>query len=78
MAGFILALALLVFSGVQWWQRYSLPYNESGRYFDPGSGVVWHEHAVTVYAALTILALLLLAWLVVRVLSFRTGKGADK
>ena len=37
---------------LQWWQRFNMPYNEAGRYFD--GLVVFDEQGVVVYALLSI------------------------
>ena len=34
-----------------WWQRFNMPYNDAGRYFD--GLVVFHEQGVVVYALLS-------------------------
>lgn len=66
-AGLLLNLALFLFSTVEWVNRSTLSYNESGRYFDSSTGIVWHEQAVFVYAALSMVSFLLLAFTCYRV-----------
>lgn len=51
-AAFLLGAALLLIA----WQRWQLPYNELGRYFDPSSSVVYRVEARSAYTLLGCLA----------------------
>ncbi|MGB7182482.1 MAG: hypothetical protein WA888_07095 [Burkholderiaceae bacterium] len=66
-AGLLLNLAVFLFSTAQGLKGSTLPYNESGRYFDSSTGIVWHEQAVFVYAGLSIVSFLLLIFIGYRV-----------
>jgi hypothetical protein len=43
------AAALLL--GLLWLKRFSLPYNEQGRYFDAANSVTYDDRAVLVYGS---------------------------
>ena len=70
----VLALVCSLLLGYISYNRYLLPYNEEGRYFD--GQVVWHEHSVTIYGLLS------MALLIIGALSFfittRHPKGASE
>ncbi len=51
--GAIFLLVALCF-GVITWQRSQLPYNEEGRYFDPGEAVVYNEQSVMIWLVLSL------------------------
>lgn len=62
MLGRFIAIFLLIaaaVSGVLFWQRRSLPYNEQGRYFEAAQGVVYEAQAVTVYGGATVVLIIL-------------------
>jgi hypothetical protein len=54
--GFMLSIGSSLLFSVLCWKRSQLPYNQSGRYFD--GAIVWDEQAVTAYALLTLMSLL--------------------
>jgi hypothetical protein len=45
---------LFIFFAVTAWQRYNLPYNEMGRYFDESQVIVYEEQAWEVYMLISI------------------------
>ncbi len=68
----IFLLIAAVPTGILFFQRRGLPYNELGRYFNPAEGLVYEAQAVTIYGAFA--AIFLLAGLAV-LLSGRRPKG---
>ncbi len=70
----VLALVCSLVLGYISYNRYLLPYNEEGRYFD--GQVVWHEHSVTIYGFLS-MALLIIGALAFFV-TIHHPKGSSK
>ena len=64
----ILVPLLIGTFGIGWVfiKRIRLPYNSEGRYFDEGSGVVYHQQAVVVYGLLSIIVLAIIVGVVYR------------
>ena len=62
--------------GALFWQRWSLPYNEQGRYFDAAQGVVYEAQAAEVYGMLS--GILMLAGVMVLVIGRRSADEVPK
>lgn len=52
-----LAGLLTVYTGKELFFRYTLPYSETGKYFDEANGVVYEEQAILVYGLASALCL---------------------
>ena len=58
----ILTMILVALTTLFAWifvNRWKMPFNSEGKYFDAGSGVVYHQQSVIVYGLITIFLLLI-------------------
>jgi len=67
-------LFLTAVSGVEFFFRLRLPYNEMGRYFDEDNSVVFKDEAIPVFGGLFLFPLIALIIAILRVVKINRSK----